>query len=139
MAIADVMMSTNFMTFASFFWYVEVSTLATALMLAPARDITPNGILMMKVLRVATLDIPEAMLGLLKQAFSHINQPNILEYLEYFFAYLSSSFNNPCRLFWIRLDGRIEVPKELMVPLGDLDMCYSSSSFYKDILENDRH
>ena len=74
------------------------------LTLAPAKDTTLNGILTgkpMKVLIVATLDILEAMLRLLKQAFSHTSQPNILEYLEYFFAYLSSSFNNPCCLLWI--------------------------------------
>ena len=43
-------------------------------MLAPARETAPNGILtgkLTKVLRVATLDSPVAMLRLLKQAFSH--------------------------------------------------------------------
>ena len=53
------------------------------LMLAPARETAPNGILTgkpMKVLNVAKLDIPEAMLKLLEQAFSHTNRSNFLEY-----------------------------------------------------------
>ena len=54
------------------------------LTLAPAREKAPNGILTgkpTKVLNVATLDIPEAMLKLLEQAFSHVSQSKVLEYL----------------------------------------------------------
>ena len=107
-AIADVMMSTNFVTLVSFLCYLEVSPVATPRTLTPARETAPNGILTgkpMKVLRVATLDIPEATLRLLEQVFIHINQSNTLEYLEYFFAYLSFSFNNPCCLLWIMFWG----------------------------------
>ena len=103
-AIVDVTMSTNFITFVSFFCYLDVRAVVTPLMLALARETTPNGILTgkpMKVLRVATLDIPVAMLKLLEQAFNHTNRSNILEYLEYLFTYLSSSFNNPCCLLLI--------------------------------------
>ena len=84
--------------------YLEVSAVATPLILAPARDTAPNGILTgkpIKVLRVATPNIPAAMLRPLEQVFSHTNQSNILEYLEYFFAYLSPSLSNPCCLLWI--------------------------------------
>ena len=105
-AIADVTMSVNFMTSKSFFWYFLVSAVVTPLRLAPARGIAPNGILKgrpMNVLNVATLDIPEAMLSLLEQAFSHVSRSNILVYFVYFSLYLSSSFNNSCHLFWIML------------------------------------
>ena len=71
-------MSTNFVTFVSFFWYLEVNAVATPLTLAPARETTPNGILSgkpMNVIRVTTLDIPVAMFRLLGQAFSHTNRP----------------------------------------------------------------
>ena len=69
----------------------------------PLKDTKPNGILTgkpMTVLRVTMLDIPGAMLRPLEQAFSHTNRSNILECLEYFFLYLSSSFNNPSLLLW---------------------------------------
>ena len=101
MAIAGVMVSVNFVTFVSFFWYFLVSAVVTPLTLTPARDIAPNGVLTgrpMNVLNVATLDIPVAMLNLLEQAFSHVSRSNILVYFLYFFLYLSSSFNNPCHL-----------------------------------------
>ena len=68
------------------------------------------------------------MLRLLEQAFSHTNRPNILGYLEYFFAYLSSSFKTLLSYFELCLGGRIEVPMELKVPWGDLDIHYNSSS-----------
>ena len=103
-AIADVTMSTNFVILESFFQYLEVSAVVTLLGPAPARETSPNGILTdkpTKIINVATLDTPEATLKGLEQAFSHTNRYNILEYLEYFFAYLSSSLSNPCCLLWI--------------------------------------
>ena len=131
-AIADVTMSTNFVTLESFFWYLEVSAVVTPLTLTPTTETAPKGMLTgkpIKVLRVVTLDIPVAMLRPLEQAFSHTNRLNILEYLEYFLAYLSSSFNNPCAYFGLHLGDRTEVPKKLRVPLGDLGTHYNSSSF----------
>ena len=98
-ALADVTMSTNFVTFESFFWYFLVSAVVIPLRLTPARDIAPNGMLIgrpINVLNVATLDIPVATLRLLEQVFSHVSRSNILVYFLYFFLYLSSSFNNPC-------------------------------------------
>ena len=103
MATAYVTISTSFVTLVSFFWYL-VSAVAMPLVLVPARETVPNGILTgkpMKVLNVATLGIPAATLKLLEQVFRHTNRCNILEYLEYFFLYLSSSFSNPSRLLWI--------------------------------------
>ena len=79
------------------------------LMLAPARDIAPNGMLTgrpMNVLNVATLDIPVAMLRLLEQAFSHLSRSNILVYFLYFFLYLFSNFKNPCHFFESCLNDR---------------------------------
>ena len=56
------------------------------LILAPARETAPNEMLTgkpMKVLNAAKLDIPEATLKLLKQAFSHTNRSNILYIMIY--------------------------------------------------------
>ena len=72
-ANANVMMSINFVTLASFFWCFLVSAVATPLTLAPARELAPREIFTMSVLSVATLDIPEAMLSLLEQEFSHVS------------------------------------------------------------------
>ena len=108
-----------------------VSAIATPLALTPARDITPSGTLTgrpVKALNVATLDIPEAMLNLPEQAFSHISQPNILVYFLYFFLYLFLLFEQLLvSYFGLYLDDRLEGPKE--EPLGDLDICYNLSSF----------
>ena len=74
-ANVDVMMSTNFMTFTSFFWYFLVSTISMALTLTPAREMAPKGILtgrLMSILSIATLNMPEAMLRSLKQACQSI-------------------------------------------------------------------
>ena len=100
-ANADVTMSANSMTFASFFWYFLVSTVVMPPTLAPAREMVPKGILTgrpMNVLNVATLNIPEATLRL--QAFSHISQSKVLEYFSSFFLYLSSSLSNSCHFPW---------------------------------------
>ena len=107
-ANADVTMSTNFVTFVSFFWYFLVSAVAMPLMLALVRETAPKEILTgrpMNVLSVATLQwhIPVATLRLLEQVFSHASQSNILVYFLYFFLYLSSSFSNPFRFPWIML------------------------------------
>ena len=62
-ADADVMVSTNFLTFASFLCYFLVNMVATPLTLTPARETAPKGTLtgrVMNILNVATLDIPEA-------------------------------------------------------------------------------
>ena len=45
-ANTDVTMSTNFVTFASFFWYFLVSTIAMPLTLTPATETVLRGILM---------------------------------------------------------------------------------------------
>ena len=105
-AIADITMSVNFVTSVSFFSYFYVSAVVTPLRLAPARDTAPNGMLTgrpMNVLNVATLDIPVATLNPLAQAFNVTRRFNVLVYFSYFFLYLSSSFDNSCRLFWIVL------------------------------------
>ena len=103
-----------------------MSAVATPLALAPAKDTAPNGILTgkpMKVLRVTTLLTP------LEQAFSHTNRPNILEYLEYFFAYFPLVLTTFVAYFELHLGGRIEAVEELRVPLGDLEIHYNWSSF----------
>ena len=102
-ANANVMMSINFMTFASFFLYLIVSTLATPLMLAPARETSPKEKLTgrpMNVLSVATLDIPEAMIRPLQQAISHVSRSKVLEYFSCSFLYLSTSLSNSCHFPW---------------------------------------
>ena len=98
-ANADATMPVNFVTFASFFWYFLVSAIDTALTLTPARETVPRRILKgrpMSVLNVATLNIPEATLTPLEQAFSHVSQSKALEYFSCFFSYLSSSCSNSC-------------------------------------------
>ena len=84
MAIADVTMSVNCMTFISFLWYFLVSVLVTPLTLAPTRDTAPNGMLtrrLMNVLvNVATFNIPVATLNPLAQAFSTTRRFNVLVY-----------------------------------------------------------
>ena len=106
MAIADVMRSVNFMTFESFFWYLLVSAVVTPLRLAPARDIAPSGMLtgrMLNVFNIATLDIPQAMLNPLVQAFNVTRRFNVLVYFLYFSLYPSSSLDNSCHLLLIML------------------------------------
>ena len=100
---ADVTILTNFVTFPSFFWHFLVRTIATPLTLTPAREMAPKGILtgrLMKVLNVATLNIPEATLKLLEQAFSYVSESKVLEYFSCFFLYLSSSLSNSCQFPW---------------------------------------
>ena len=58
-------------------------------MLAPTRDIAPNGMFTLNVVSVATLNVPEAMIRPLKQVFSHVGQPKVLEYFSYFLLHLS--------------------------------------------------
>ena len=85
-AYANVTMISNFATFMSFFWYFLVSAVATPLMLTPARETAPRRILtgrLMNILSIATLDIPEAMLRLLEQVFSHVSRSKISEYFLY--------------------------------------------------------
>ena len=64
---------------------------------------------LMKVLRVAKLDIPVDMLRPLEQAFSHTNQSNILEYLEYFFGTFPLASATLVVYFGLCSGGRIEV------------------------------
>ena len=49
------------------------------------------------MLNVATLNIPEVMLKLLEQAFSHVSRSKALEYFSCFALYLSSSLSSSCR------------------------------------------
>ena len=103
---ADVKMSTNFMTFVSFFWYFLVSAVAMPLTLTAAKETVPRGILTrrpMNILSMTTLDIPEATLRPLGQVFSNVSLSKVLEYLL---------------CFGRHLDGRIVEPK---VQLGELD------------------
>ena len=86
----------------------------------------------MSVLNVATLDIAEATLRLLEQAFSHVSQSKVLEYFSCFFFYLSSSLSlslvaslGPC------FGGRLVGPREWKAQLGELDTHYNSSSFLR--------
>ena len=111
MANANVTMSVNLVTLASLFWYFLVSTIATSLALTPAREMVPMGMLTgrpMNVLSLTTLDIPEATLRPLKQAFSHVSRSKALEYFSYFFLCLSSSLSSSLEP---RLGGRILGPK----------------------------
>ena len=69
-------MSTNFVTFLSFCWYLLVSTEIIPLAITPVRDAAPNGMLtgkLMNVANVATLDIPVATLIPLEQAFNQVS------------------------------------------------------------------
>ena len=82
-ANADVTMSVNLVYLVSFFWYFLVSAVATPITLSQARDIAPSGILTgrpIKILNVATVDIPEGTRRPLEQAFSHISRSKALEY-----------------------------------------------------------
>ena len=51
----------------------------------------------------------------------------MLVYFLYFFSYLSSSFSKLVTYFGLHSDDRLEGPKEEL--LGELEKCYSSSSF----------
>ena len=100
---AGVMMSIDFVTFLSFFWYFLVSTEIIPPETAPVIDATPKTALTgipMDVANVATLDIPVAMLIQLEQAFNHVSRFNILLYFLYFFLNITSLFINPCLLAW---------------------------------------
>ena len=52
-----------------------------------------------------------------------------MEYLEYFFVYLSFSSNQPFAYFKLCLGDRIEIPKELRALLKEQDKYYNWSSF----------
>ena len=111
-ANADVTMSTNFVTFISFFWYFLVSTVAMPLMLTPVRETAPSGMLTgrpKKVLNVSKLDIPLATLRLLEQALSHINRSNILGAFYTFLPVLTTLVI----FFKLHLLSRIVGPREL--------------------------
>ena len=103
MTNAGVMMSINFVTFLSFFWYFLVSAEIILLAITPVRDAAPNEMLTgspTNVANVATLDIPVAMLIPLEQAFNHVSRFNILVYFSYFFLNICSLAINPCLLAW---------------------------------------
>ena len=129
-AIADVTMSVNVVTFASFFWYFLVNAVVTPLTLAPARDIAPNGMLTgrpINVLNVATLDIPVATLNPLEQAFIATRRFNVLVYFHISPCTSLLVFTTLVTYFEFCLnDSRPEDPQELM---GQLDIYYSSSFF----------
>ena len=131
-AIANVMMSTNCVTFTSFVWYFLEIAVATPLMLAPAIEMAANGMLTgkpMKVLRVTTFDIqwpclscsskcsaiPVDLISWSTWSISSCTFPLVLTTLVAYFG--------------LHLGDRTEVPKEPRVPLGDLDIHYNSLSF----------
>ena len=125
-------MSTSFVTFVSFFWYLEVSAVATPLTLAPARETIPNGILtgkLIKVLNIATLDIQKLHLGCSSKCLA------IPIDLISWSTWSISLHTFPLVLttlvpyFGLHLGSRIVVPRKPRVPLGDLDIYYSLSSF----------
>ena len=120
-ANADVTMSTNFVTFVSFFWYFLVSAVAMPLTLAPARETAPKRILTkrtMSVLRVATLDIPEGTVKPLEQAFSHVSRSKVLEYFSCFFLYLLLVLTALVVFLGLCLGSRIVGPREPKAHLG---------------------
>ena len=134
----NVTMSVIFATFTSFFWYFVVSTIAMPLTLTPARDIAPKGILtgrLISVLSIATLNVPEATLRLLKQAFSHVSRSKALEYFSCFFSYLSFSLTNSCRFLGPHLCGKILGPKELKAEVGNVNTHCNSSYFLKGVMK----
>ena len=129
-ADADVTMSTNFMTVATLFWYFLVSTIAMPLTLIAAREMVSLGILTgrsMNVPSVTTLDIPEAMLRPLEQAFSHVSQSKVLECLLCFFLYLFLASTTLFTFLGSCLIG--------MEPKVQLDTNCNSSSFLKDVMK----
>ena len=100
---AGVMMSINFVTFLSFFWYFLVRAEIIPLAITPVRDAAPNEMLagsLMNVANVATLDIPVATLIPLEQAFNYVSRFNILVYFLYFFLNICSLFIYPRLLAW---------------------------------------
>ena len=135
---ADVMMSTNFVTSASLFWYFLVSAVATSLKLTPAREMVPKGILTgrpMNVLNDSMLDIPEALLSQLEQAFSHISHSQVLEYFSCFFLYSFLMSATLVTSLGPHLGGRIVGPKEPKALFGELDTNCNLSSFLKGVME----
>ena len=103
---AGVMMSINFVTFLSFYWYFLVRAEIIPLAVAPVRDAASNGMLTgkpMNVANVTTLDIPVAMLIPLEQSFNHISRFNILLYFLYFFLNIFSLSINPRLLALVML------------------------------------
>ena len=103
MTNAGVMISINFVTFLSFFWYFLVSIEIIPLAIAPVRDAASNEMLTgkpMNVANVATLNIPVAMLRLLEQAFYNISRFNVLVYFSYFCLNICSLSINPRHLAW---------------------------------------
>ena len=119
MANAGVMVSVNFVTIVSFFWYFLVIAEIIPLAITPVRDAAPNGMLTgrpMNVLNVTTLDIPVAMLRLFEQAFSHVSHSNILVYFFYISPYtFPLIFSTLAAYFEFRSNDRQpEGPQELM-------------------------
>ena len=103
MTNAGVMMSINFVTFLSFYWYFFIGAEIIPLAITPVRDAAPNEMLTgkpMNVVNVAKLDIPVAILIPLEQAFNQVSQFNILLYFLYFFLNICSLAINPCLLAW---------------------------------------
>ena len=115
-ANADVMRSVNFVTLASFFWYLLVSTVAMPLTLIPARETMPKGILtgrLINVLNIATLDIPEATLRPLEQAFSDVSRSKALEYFSCFSHTFLLALATPIAFLEPHFGGRILGLKKL--------------------------
>ena len=89
----------------------------------------------MNILNVATLNIPEAMLSPLKQAFSHLSQSKVLEYFSCSFLYLSSGLSNLVSSLESHLGSRIVDSREPKAQLGELDTNCNSSSFLQGIMK----
>ena len=140
-----------------------MSAVVTPLTLAPAKGTAPNGILTgrpIKVLRVTTLNIPDQIKAVtscstykLDQQETIFQRPRLGCLNKHLAIPIDSRPWNTWSIssctfslalttlptyFGLHLGGELEVPKEWKVPLGDLDICYGSSSF-KGIMENGRH
>ena len=115
-ANAAVMMSVNFVTFISFFWYFLVSNEIIPLAITPVRDATLSEMLtgrLMNVLNVAMLDIPVAMLKLLEQVSGHVIHSNICSILcisPYTFSLILTTLVTYFEL--LSDDRRLEGPQE---------------------------
>ena len=113
------MMSVNFVTFASSFWYLEVRAVGTPLTLAPATDITPNGILTGKLINVSA-ESPHLIFQLLRldHLSKHLTIP--VESRSWITWSISSCTFPPASATLLtysglRLGSRIEAVEELTV------------------------
>ena len=106
--------------------------------LTPARGTAPRKILKGKLINelcVFTLDIPEATLRPLKQAFRHVSQYKVLEYFLFSSHTFLLALATPGASFGPLVGSKPVDARQLKAQFGEVYTTCNMSSYLKDIMK----